>query len=76
MTETLTLPALKAAIIARPWTGVAIACAAGAGLALVDPRGRLMRAATSALGGFLVAIVREIARDQVVIARVTTDTIS
>jgi len=55
------LSAVRAAISAEPWTVVGIAFAAGACLALVEPRGRLARAIASTVGALVFAGFREAA---------------
>lgn len=59
------LPALRAAIAAEPWTSLAIAFAAGACLALVEPRGRVARTITSIVGTTALAALREVAMRRV-----------
>ncbi|HEY0993960.1 MAG TPA: hypothetical protein VGD80_43185 [Kofleriaceae bacterium] len=55
------LSAIRAAISAEPWTAVGIALAAGASLALIEPRGRFARAIASAVGTVALAALREAA---------------
>jgi hypothetical protein len=55
----LDLSTVRAAIAADPWISAAIAFAAGACIALVEPRGRLARAITSAVGAMALAALRE-----------------
>ena len=53
---------LKKAVIAHPWAAVALAFAAGAGIALGERSQRsLVRATSLALGGALAAALREVA---------------
>ena len=55
------LSSARTAIVAEPLTAVALAFAAGACLALVEPRGRTRRVITSTLGAIALAALREAA---------------
>ena len=61
MKADLDLSAIRAAIAADPWTSAAVAFAAGACIALVEPRGRLARAIASTVGAVVLATLREAA---------------
>jgi hypothetical protein len=50
---------LGATVAADPWGSVGVAFAAGACLALVEPRSRLGRALASTLGAIVLAAVRQ-----------------
>lgn len=50
---------LRTAIAADPWGSVALAFAAGACLALIEPRSRAARALASTVGAIALAALRE-----------------
>ena len=66
MTPAFDVASIEAAIVAHPWRGIGLAFAAGVGLALLEPRGRVARAAGSAIGTLVLAAIRELARERVV----------
>lgn len=59
MKNAVDIAAVRAAITADPWSSVALAFAAGACLALIEPRGTVARAITSTLGALALAALRE-----------------
>jgi hypothetical protein len=50
---------VRGAIVADPWGSVALAFAAGACLALIEPRGPIARAITGTLGAMALTVLRE-----------------
>ena len=57
--------AVRAAISSDPWTSVAYAFAAGACLAILEPRGRVARTIASTAGAIALAALREAVRQRI-----------
>lgn len=62
---TLNLDELRAEITAHPWRSVALASVAGACVALARSRNAIVRAAADAAIAAVLAVGRELAREQV-----------